>query len=147
MSKNLVEKISPIRVLEILKLFAILLVIQVVAVMFMPVWFLETARYFFLISIPLSIILAFYIYLKTQRVEFTYDDESFTIKRGKTTLTDGWKKVEKVLIIKTGNMEFLIRLQLTGGTFFDIPASKLKLDPFTFRLNILELVKKCRGSD
>lgn len=137
----LVEKVSPIRYFDILKIFIILVTVQIGLVLLAPVWLVKVALYFLTVSIPISAPVAYYVYLKTKHIEFSYDDEKFTMRRGKSVLTHKWKEFSKVLLVKVRGHEFLIRLCFTEGGAFDLATSKLGLNPFSFRVKILKLVQ------
>jgi hypothetical protein len=137
----LVEKISSIRYFEILKLFIILMTVQIGLFLLAPVWLAKVVIYFLIASIPISALVAYYVYLKTKHIEFSYDDEEFTMRRGKSVLTHKWKEFSKVLLVKVRGHEFLIRLCFTEGGAFDLAASKLGLNPFSFRVKVLKLVQ------
>jgi hypothetical protein len=140
----LVERVSPVRYGDILKLFLIFMAVQIGGVLLVPLWLVRPALYFLMASVPISAVVAYYVYLKTRHVEFSYDDDEFTIRRGKSVSTHKWKEFSKVLLVKVHGREFLIRLYFREGGAFDLAASKLKLNPFSFRVKILKLVQ--RGS-
>lgn len=147
MPETLVEKISPVRLFDIFKLFVMIMAVQIGIIVFMPLWLFEIVRKHFplVVILPIlpSILIAYYIYMKTRHIEFSYDSKSFSIKRGKLTSTHEWNKFTKVLLVNTDG-GFLIRLYLTEEETFDIPVSKLKLNPFTFRLKVLKLVEESK---
>jgi hypothetical protein len=138
----LVEKISPVRYSEIAKLFVILMAVQLTLVMLMPIWLLAVAQYFLVASILVSGVLAYYLYLRTRHLEFSYDSEGFDMRRGRSVLSHKWNEFARVLLIKVRGTEFLIRLFFTNGQTLDIPASKLRTNAFSLRLKILELVQQ-----
>lgn len=138
------EKIAPISFSEIFKLFIILMILQIGFVMFMPIQFLNIVLYLLVGGILISVVASYYIYLKTKHIEFYYDDEGFSLKRGKVVLNYQWRKTSKVLLIKDGIGNFLIRLHLTEGEMVDIPVSKLKLNPFLFRVKLLEIIRRSK---
>lgn len=141
MREILVETISPVKYSEILKLFIILTTVQIGFLLLVPVWLVNAVLPFLMASIPISAVVAYYVYLKTRHIEFSYDDEEFTMRRGKSVLTHKWKEFSKVLLVKVRGHEFLIRLCFTEGGAFDLAASKLGLNPFSFRVKILKLVQ------
>ena len=138
----MVEKISPLRYSEIAKLFVMLMAVQLTLVMLMPIWLLAVAQYFLWASVLVSGALAYYLYLRTKHIEFSYDKEGFDIRRGRSVLSHKWSEFSRVLLIKVRGTEFLIRLFFTNGETLDIPASKLRTNAFSFRLKILELVQE-----
>jgi len=138
----LTEKVSPIRFFDIFKLFVVFLAVQMGATLVMPVWFYDIIRpYFLFFAVATSVLLAYIVYIRTQRVELSYDDAGFSLKRGNTVETRRWKEFHKVLLVRTDG-DFLVRLQ--DGESFDLPVSKLKLDPFSFRMKTLGFVEESR---
>lgn len=137
----MVETVSPVKYSEILKLFIILTTVQIGFLLLVPVWLVNAVLHFLMASIPISAPVAYYVYLKTRHIKFSYDDEEFTMRRGKSVLTHKWKEFSKVLLVKVRGHEFLIRLCFTEGGAFDLAASKLGLNPFSFRVKILKLVQ------
>lgn len=131
---------------EIAKLFVIFLAVQLTFVMLTPIWLLAAAQYFLLASIPVSGVLAYYLYLRTKHIEFSYDNDGFDIRRGRSVLRHKWNEFSRVLLIKVRGTEFLIRLFFTNGGTFDIPASKLRTNVFSLRLKILKLVQESTGT-
>jgi hypothetical protein len=131
-----------VRYSEIAKLFVILMAVQLTLVMLMPIWLLAVAQYFLVASILVSGVLAYYLYLRTRHLEFSYDSEGFDMRRGRSVLSHKWNEFARVLLIKVRGTEFLIRLFFTNGQTLDIPASKLRTNAFSLRLKILELVQQ-----
>ena len=146
MPETLTEKVSRIRFFDVFKLFVIFLAVQMGSTLVMPVWFYDIIRpYFLFVAVATSILLAYIVYMRAQHFELTYDDAGFSLKRGKTLETRKWKEFHKVLLVRTDG-DFLVRLQ--DGESFDLPVSKLKLDPFSFRMKTLGFVEESRkGSD
>jgi len=138
----LTEKVCPIRFFDVFKLFVIFLAVQMGATLVMPVWFYDIIRpYFLFVAVAISILLAYIVYMRAQHLELSYDDAGFSLKRGKTLETRKWKEFHKVLLVRTDG-DFLVRLQ--DGEGFELPVSKLKLDPFSFRMKTLRFVEESR---
>ena len=134
------EKVSRIRFFDIFKLFVVFLAVQMGATLVMPVAFYYVIRpYFLFFAIATSVLLAYIVYMRIQHFELSYDDAGFSLKRGKTVETHRWREFHKVLLVRTDG-DFLVRLQ--DGESVDLPVSKLKLDPFSFRMKTLEFVEK-----
>ena len=143
MPQTLTEKVSRIRFFDIFKLFVVFLAVQMGATLVMPVWFYDLIRpYFLFVAVAISILLAYIVYMRTQHLELSYDDAGFSLRRGKTVETHRWKEFHKVLLVRT-NGDFLVRLQ--DGESFDLPVSKLKLDPFSFRMKTMGFVEGSRS--
>ena len=136
------EKVSPIRFFEIFKLSVIFLAVQMGATLVMPVWFYDIIRpYFLFFAVATSVLLAYIVYMRTQHFELSYDDKGFRLKRGKTVESRRWTEFHKVLLVRTDG-DFLVRLQDKESV--DLPVSKLKLDPFSFRMKTLRFVEESR---
>jgi len=76
---------------------------------------------------------------------FTYDDEGFTLKKGQgEEVKCNWNDFSQVSLFRTEYGELAIRLY-ANEEFFDLPASKLKLNPFDFRLEVMRLVSAGQG--
>lgn len=134
------EKVSPIRFFDIFKLFVVFLAVQMGATLVMPVAFYDIIRpYFLFFAIATSVLLAYIVYMRTQHFELSYDDSGFSLKRGKTVETHRWREFHKVLLVRTDG-DFLVRLQ--DGESVDLPVSKLKLDPFSFRMKTMGFVEE-----
>jgi len=138
----LTEKVSPIRFFEIFKLSVVFLAVQMGSTLMMPLWFYDVIRpYFLFVAVVTSVVLAYVVYMRAQHIELSYDDIGFNLKRGKTVETHKWTEFHKVLLVRTDG-DFLVRLQ--DGESIDLPVSKLKLDPFSFRMKTLEFVEESR---
>ena len=139
MPQTLTEKVSPIRFFDVFKLFVVFLAVQMGATLVMPVAFYYIIRpYFLFFAIATSVLLAYIIYMRTQHFELSYDDAGFSLKRGRTVETHRWKEFHNVLLVRTDG-DFLVRLQ--DGESVNLPVSKLKLDPFSFRMKTLGFVE------
>jgi len=72
---------------------------------------------------------------------FTYDSKGFILRKGKNEKSSyKWNEFSQVSLIRTEYGEFSIRLYRNKDDFFDLPVSKLKLDPFDFRFEVMQLV-------
>lgn len=137
---------------EILKFFIILMIVQIGFMMLLPMWLLPAVAYFLVAGTLVSGVVAYYVYLRTKHTEFSYDQDKFTIRTGRSLLTRRWEEFSRVLLVKVRGFEFMIRLCDSKGNTVDIPASRLGVNPFRLRVNILELVdrkasnKKFEGS-
>lgn len=127
---------------EILKLFMILMLVQIGFVMFLPVSLLRAVPYFLIVGALVSGAVAYYLYLRTKHTEFWYDQDKFTMRTGRSLLTRRWEEFSKVLLVKVRGTEFIIRLCDSKGNTVDIRPSRLGVNPFRFRVKILELVDR-----
>lgn len=76
---------------------------------------------------------------------FTYDDEGFTLKKGKgEEVKRKWKDFSKVSLFRTEYGELAVRLYI-NEEFLDLPMSKLKLNPFDFRLEAMRFVSSSKS--
>jgi len=87
-----------------------------------------------------SLALGWAIYRYVSHLEFSYDGQGFKIKKGRRQVTShSWSEFSRVSLVRSETLEFSVRLY-SDGEFFEIPASRLKLDPFKFRFEVLELL-------
>jgi hypothetical protein len=90
-------------------------------------------------------VLGWYLYKQWYRLEFSYDDVGFELRKGKSPPeAHRWKEFQQVSLVRDDRGEFLIRLH-KSESLVQIPASKLKLDPFRFRLEVMGLVSRPSG--
>jgi len=95
-------------------------------------------------NISTSLTLGWMLYKRKSHLTFTYDERDFTLKRGKTdVISHKWSDFSKVSLARTEHGEFFLRLH-GDSDFFEIPVSKLKLDPFLFRDRARKLVESHR---
>lgn len=70
----------------------------------------------------------------------TYDNMNFTLKKGKKEEVNyKWKEFSRLSLFRSEEGDFSVRLY-KDSDFFDLPASKLKLNPFKFRSEVMQLV-------
>jgi len=91
-------------------------------------------------NLATSLALGWLIYRYVSHLEFSYDDRGFEIKKGRREVAShSWSEFSRVSLVRSETLEFSIRLY-RDGEFFEIPASRLKLDPFKFRFEVLTLL-------
>jgi len=93
-----------------------------------------------LINITVSIVIGWRFYKQRYHLVFSYDDEGFMLRQGsKEETSRKWSEFSVVSLARTEYGDFSIRLQ--NGDSFDIPVSKLKINPFNFRSEVTKLVE------
>jgi len=91
-------------------------------------------------NLATSLALGWIAYRYVSHLEFSYDGQGFKIKKGRRQVTShSWSEFSRVSLVRSETLEFSVRLY-SDGEFFEIPASRLKLDPFKFRFEVLELL-------
>jgi len=136
---------SPIQYYNLFKSFMIVFVVQAVVFFLAPFipFLFDTMLRFLLLSINLivSAVLGWPLYKRIYHMTFTYDNRGFTLKKGKKEENSyKWNAFSKVSLIRTEYGDFSVRLYRNEEDFFDIPASKLKLNPSDFRFEAMQLV-------
>jgi hypothetical protein len=92
------------------------------------------------LNAAISIALGWRLYKVFFHMVFAYDDEGFTLRKGRKEVNNHkWNEFTKVSLFRTESGELSVRLY-QDSEYFDLPASKLKLDPFTFRQEVTKLV-------
>jgi hypothetical protein len=100
-----------------------------------PIWYQVLA-----VNLAVALVLGWYLYKQWYHIEFTYDESGFHLRKGKNLrLSRKWVEFSRVSLARIEYNEFSVRLY-ENGTFVEIPVSKLKLDPFQFRLDVMNLV-------
>jgi hypothetical protein len=129
---------APIQRYYLFKSFVIMLVIQAIVVMFMPMALTTPIRYqIFALNIGVGIVLGWYLYKQWYHIQFSYGSAGFQLKKGKNPpISHSWSEFSKVSLARSEYGDFTIRLY-TDSAPVEIPASKLRLDPFQFRLEVL----------
>lgn len=89
-----------------------------------------------LISAPLG----WRLYKRRYHMVFTYDKSGFTLKKGNGKEDSyRWNEYSRVSLVRGEEGDFSIRLY-KNTDFFDLPMSKLKLNSFDFRTEVMKLV-------
>jgi len=112
--------------------------IQAVIVLFTPmaltapIWYQVLA-----VNLVVGVVLGWFLYKQWYHIEFSCDDDGFTLRKGKAPpVSRTWKEFSQVSLARNEYGEFRVRLHGTGEPF-EIPVSKMKLDPFQFRLDVM----------
>ncbi len=137
---------SPVQYYNLFKSFMRFFIIQAIIVLFTPIIIDLILRFLILgLNLVISAVLGWRLYKRMYHMTLAYDDRGFTLKKGKSEETSRrWKEFSQVSLIRTEYGDFSIRLH-QNSEFFDLPASKLKLNPFDFRLEIMRLVSGSEG--
>jgi len=124
----------------------IVFVLQAVVVLIAPFFSDQIVRVSILIvNVIISVLLGWRLYKSLYHTVFTYDNEGFTLKKGRKDVNSyKWNEFSKVSLFRTESGELSVRLY-RDGEHFDLPASKLKLNPFTFRQEVTKLVSGSKG--
>ncbi len=97
------------------------------------------------INIVVSAFLGWRLYRNREHLVFTYDNSQLVLKKGTSQAeTHTWAEFKRVSLARTEHGEFSVRLYKNDEDFFPIPASKLRLEPFTFRFEAMKLVSVAR---
>ena len=97
------------------------------------------------LMIALSIPLGWLIYTHFYHCTFSYDEESFALQKGKKEVLEGlWRDFTQVSLVHS-EYESSIRLYKDENQYVDLPVSKVKLNPFDFRLKVTEFIKQGEG--
>ena len=125
----------------------IMFVIQALIVMLMPagltgpIWYQVLA-----LNLAVAAVLGWYLYKQWYHIRFTYDDFGFQLKKGKgTPVSHNWSDFFQVSLARNEYGEFKVRLHGSSEPF-EIPVSKLKLDPFEFRFHVMDLLSRTKSS-
>jgi hypothetical protein len=137
---------APTQVYNLFKSAMIIFVLQAVVVLIAPFFPELIVRFSILVlNVVVSIILGWRLYKALYHMVFTYDDEGFTLKKGRREVNSyKWNDFSKVSLFRTESGEVSVRLY-HDSEYFDLPASKLKLNPFTFRQEATKLVSGSKG--
>jgi hypothetical protein len=132
---------SPVQPYYLFKSFVMMFLIQAVIVMFMPMAFTAPIWYQILaVNLIVGIVLGWYLYRQWYHIEFSYDDVGFHLRKGKTpSVEHRWNEFSQVSLTRNNYGEFMVKLYGNQEPF-EIPVSKLKLDPFRFRLQVMSHV-------
>ena len=141
------NKRSPVQAYYLFKSFVIMFMIQAVIVLFTPAALTAPIWYQILaVNLIVGLVLGWYLYKQWYHIEFSYDEAGFQLKKGKVAPTKRrWNEFSQVSLARNEYGEFKVRLYGNAEPF-EIPVSKLKLDPFRFRLEVMDLVAGSRRS-
>lgn len=137
---------SPVQYYNLFKSFMLVFAIQAIIVLFIPISLALTLRLLILgLNLVISAVLGWRLYKHMYHMAFTYDSKGFTLKKGKSVESSRrWREFSKVSLVRTEYGDFSVRLY-QNAEFFDLPASKLKLNPFDFRFEVMRFVSGSEG--
>jgi len=137
------QKRSPIQPYYLFKSFVIMFMIQAVMVMFMPLQITASIWYQILaLNVGVAAVLGWLLYKQWYHVIFSYDDEGLQLRKGKSpSINRKWNEFSKVSLMRNEYGEFKVGLYANGDRF-EIPVSRLKIEPFRFRFQVIDLVQK-----
>jgi hypothetical protein len=135
------SKYAPIQLYYLFKSFVLMFMIQAVLVMFTPSGLIAPIWYQVLaVNVLVASVLGWYLYKQWYHIEFSCDEAGFTLRKGKNpAVTHQWSEFSRVSLTRSEYNEFKVKLY-SNGEGVEIPASKLKLDPFKFRFQVIEFV-------
>lgn len=137
------QRHAPLQLYYVFKSFFIMFTIQALIVLFMPVALTVPIRYQILaLNAVVGAVLGWYLYKQWYHLDFSYDELGFELRKGKSPAeTHGWREFQQVSLVRDDRGQFLVKLHRNEGSV-QIPASKLKLDPFSFRLEVMNFVSR-----
>jgi len=137
------QKHSPIQLYNLFKSFVAMFMIQAVMVLIMPSGLVAPIWYqIFAVNLIVAGVLGWYLYKQWYHIVFSYDAAGFKLRKGKNPpVGHQWSEFSKVSLARSEYNEFKVKLY-SNGDAVEIPTSKLKLDSFKFRLQIIDLVTK-----
>jgi hypothetical protein len=137
------QKHGPVQLYYLFKSFFMMFTIQALIVLFLPVGLTVSIRYQILaMNAVVGAVLGWYLYKQWYHINFSYDELGFELRKGKyPPVAHGWKEFSQVSLVRDDRGDFTIRLHKNESPV-EIPASKLKLDPFRFKLEVMNLVTK-----
>lgn len=134
---------APLQIYNLFKSCMIVFLLQALASIFIvPFTTLDpTIRILILfLNVLISAPLGWRLYKRRYHVVFTYDKSGFTLKKGNGKEDSyRWNEYSRVSLVRGEEGDFSIRLY-KNTDFFDLPMSKLKLNPFDFRIEVMKLV-------
>ena len=98
-----------------------------------------------LLNLGLAAALAWPFYRARYHQTLSYDEEGFTLTRGRAAVSGRWEEFGSVSLFHPGRGGFAVRLYRSSsgeGEFVEIPASRLRLDPSAFRFEVMRLVSE-----
>lgn len=134
---------SPVQPYYLFKSFVIMFLIQAVIVLLMPMALTAAIWYQILVvNVVVGVVLGWYLYKQWYHMQFSYDDVTFILKKGKSPSTEHrWNEFYQVSLARNEYGEFIVRLHGKAEPF-EIPVSKLKLEPSQFRFEAMDYVAK-----
>ncbi len=146
------ETLSPIQRFSLFKVSAAVFALEASLVililpMFIPLQTIQSfAPLIVVVNITVAAMVGWRIYKTSSHTVFSFDANGFSIKRGKSSeVSHKWSEFSTVTLVRNEYGEFSVRLYRDKESF-DIPASRLRLDPYSFRLRVADILKRSRSS-
>lgn len=116
--------------------------VQAVIVLFAPITLTAPIwSQILALNFLVSGVLGWFLYKQRYHTEFSYDDTGFRLRKGSGTCVDHkWNEFHQVSLTRDETGDFRVRLYGSEEPF-EIPVSRLKLDPYQFRLDVMNLVE------
>ena len=87
-----------------------------------------------------SIPLGWHLYKRYFHCIFTYDEDTFSFRKGRRYLLEGrWSDFTLVSLTRSG-YDFNIRLYKDEKEYVELPVSKVKLNPYDFHIKVTEII-------
>jgi len=140
------QTFSPLQLYNLFKSCMIIFLLQALAYIFLAPLMSGPLTGFLILSLNVlvSVFVGWRLYKRMYHMIFTYDKNGFALKKGNSEETSGkWKEFSKVSLVRSEQGDFSVRLYRDTESF-DLPTSKLKLNPFDFRLEVMQLVSASR---
>lgn len=139
---------APLQIYNLFKSCMIVFLLQALASIFMvPFTTLDPiVRILILfLNVLISVPLGWLLYKRRYHMVFTYDKSGFTLKKGNGKENSyKWNEYSRISLVRGEEGDFSIRLY-KNADFFDLPTSKLKLNPFDFRSEVMRLVSASKS--
>ena len=102
----------------------------------------------FAVNLAISAALAYLLYRYRYHTVLTYDTEGFELQRGRLCIVGQWREFSCVSLFHLGSGRFAVRLYRGAREQpVELPASALRLDPWGFRFEVLELLDRPRRAE
>lgn len=142
---------SPIQYYGVLKSCVIFFAVQAVVVLlfFSFIWQSPTSYRFLtlFINVAISVVLGWRLYKQRYHMTFSYYDAGFKLKEGyNKDISHNWSEFSRVSLIRTEYGSFSVRLHYDSD-HFDLPVSKLRLNPFDFRWEVIRLLEASHNKE
>lgn len=136
------QTFAPLQLYNFFKSCMIIFLLQALAYIFLAPLMSGPLIGFLVLSLNVlvSVTIGWRLYKRLYHMIFTYDKNGFTLKKGNGKETScEWKEFSRVSLVRSEQGDFSVRLYRDTESF-DLPTSKLKLNPFDFRLEVMQLV-------
>jgi hypothetical protein len=102
----------------------------------------------FAINLAISAALAYPLYRYRYHTVLAYDTDGFELQRGRLRIVGQWREFSRVSLLHLGSGRFAVRLYRDESEQpVELPASALRLDPWGFRFEVLDLLDRPRRAE